>query len=52
MQMICKLIGGVMFENIKDFFLDALIDSAKLVPFLYVIYLVMEILERETGSRN
>ena len=51
MQMICKLIGGVMFENIKDFFLDALIDSAKLVPFLYVIYLVMEILEHKAGNR-
>ena len=49
--MICKLIGGVMFENIKDFFLDALIDSAKLVPFLYVIYLVMEILEHKAGNR-
>lgn len=40
-----------MFENIKDFFLDALIDSAKLVPFLYVIYLVMEILEHKAGNR-
>lgn len=40
-----------MFENIKDFFLDALIDSAKLVPFLYFIYLVMEILEHKAGNR-
>ncbi len=40
-----------MFENLVDFFLDALIDSAKLVPFLYVIYLVMEILEHKAGNR-
>ena len=40
-----------MFENLVDFFLDALIDSSKLVPFLYVIYLVMEILEHKTGNR-
>ena len=40
-----------MFENLLDYFLDALTDSLKLVPFLYVIYLVMEFLEHKAGSR-
>lgn len=30
---------------------DALIDSVKLLPFLFVTYLVMEILEHQTGSK-
>ena len=30
---------------------DALIDSAKLVPFLFLTYLVMEYLEHKTGER-
>ena len=39
-----------MFDSLFDYFLDALIDSAKLVPFLYVIYLLIELLEHKAGS--
>ena len=34
-----------------DWFLDALIDSLKMLPFLYVIYLLIEFLEHKAGSR-
>ena len=39
-----------MFDVLYDYFLDALIDSAKLIPFLYVIYLLMELLEKKAGN--
>lgn len=39
--------GGTMF----DIFLDALIDSGKLLPFLFVTYFVMELLEHHTGGK-
>ncbi len=39
-----------MFDVLYDYFLDALIDSAKLVPFLFVIYLLMELLEKKAGN--
>lgn len=35
-----------------DIFLDALVDSVKLLPFLFFTYLVMEWLEHKTGSRT
>lgn len=38
-----------MFELLADSFIDALLDSLKLVPFLFVIYLLMEILEHKAG---
>ena len=34
-----------------DWFLDALLDSLKMLPFLYLIYLLMEVLEHKAGSR-
>lgn len=34
-----------------DLIVDALIDSAKLVPFLFLTYLAMEYLEHKTGER-
>ena len=40
-----------MFSFLLDSFLDALIDSAKMLPFLYLIYLLMEYLERKAGHR-
>ena len=40
----------MMFELIADSFIDALLDSLKLVPFLFVIYLLMEILEHKAGK--
>lgn len=39
-----------MFEVLTDYLMDALIDSAKLVPFLFVIYLLMEFLEHRAGD--
>ena len=34
-----------------DWFLDALLDSLKMLPFLYLIYLLIEVLEHKAGSR-
>ncbi len=34
-----------------DWFLDALIDSLKMIPFLYLIYLLIEFLEHKAGNR-
>lgn len=39
-------------ELVIDILLDALIDTAKLVPFLFVTYLVMEALERAAGNKT
>lgn len=41
-----------MLEVLEDIFFDALIDSVKLLPFLFLTYLVMEWLEHKTGSRT
>ena len=40
-----------MWAEIPDYLLDALIDSAKMLPFLYIIYLLMEFLEHRAGKR-
>lgn len=34
-----------------DIFLDSLIDSVKLLPFLFLTYLLMELLEHNTGDK-
>lgn len=36
----------------KDIIIDALIDSLKLLPFLFVVYLIMEILEHKSNSHT
>lgn len=41
-----------MLESLWMIIKDALIDSGKLVPFLFLTYLVMEWLEHKTGSRT
>lgn len=41
-----------MLELIGDIVLDAVIDTAKLIPFLFITYLLMEWLEHKTGSRT
>ena len=41
-----------MWRTIAEITGDALIDSARLLPFLFVTYLVMEWLEHKTGSRT
>ena len=38
-------------DLILDSFLDSLMDSLRLLPFLFVTYLVMEYLEHKTGSK-
>ena len=40
-----------MFEIIWDALLDALIDGAKLLPFLFLTYLAMEWLEHRAGNK-
>lgn len=39
-----------MWAEIPDYLLDALIDSAKMLPFLFAIYLLMEFLEHRAGK--
>ena len=39
-----------MWADIPDHLLDALIDSAKMLPVLYVIYLLMEFIEHKAGK--
>lgn len=34
-----------------DWFLDAFLDSLKMLPFLYLIYLLIEVLEHKAGNR-
>lgn len=41
-----------MTEQFVEVFADALFDTAKLLPFLFLTYLVMEWLEHRTGSRT
>lgn len=40
-----------MLELLTDVLLDALLDSAKMLPFLYAAYLLIEWLERSSGQR-
>lgn len=40
-----------MFEIFIDVLLDALIDSAKLLPFLFLTYLLMEFIEHKMDAR-
>lgn len=41
-----------LMDLVLDILLDALIDTAKLIPFLFVTYLVMEALERAAGDKT
>ncbi len=40
-----------IFESILDIFLDALIDTAKMLPFLFAVYLLIEFLEHKASDR-
>ena len=42
--------GKVRGKDMLDVFLDAVIDTAKLIPFLFLTYVVMEYLEHKTGE--
>ena len=35
-----------------DIILDTLIDSLKLLPFLFVTYLIMELIEHKTSKKT
>ena len=41
-----------MLSLFADACLDALVDTARLLPFLFVTYLIMETLERRTEEKN
>ena len=40
-----------MGRNMLDIILDTLLDSVKLLPFLFITYLLMEELEHKTGGK-
>ncbi len=39
-----------MIDMIIDCLIDAIIDSSKMLPFLFLVYLLMEVLEHKTGK--
>ncbi len=41
-----------MIDLIREAGLDALIDTARLIPFLFITYLIMEYIERKTEDRS
>lgn len=46
------LLQYAAMELVLDILIDALVDTAKLVPFLFVTYLAMEALERAAGNKT
>lgn len=41
-----------MIEILVESFTDAIIDTAKLIPFLYITYLIMEFIERKASDKS
>lgn len=41
----------IMFETLVDVFLDALIDSLKILPFLFGVYLLIEYIEHRSADK-
>ncbi len=41
-----------MEEEVSELFLDTVFDSVKLLPFLFVTYVLMELLEHRAGART
>ncbi len=44
--------GVIMWSTILDALLDAVIDTAKILPFLFLTYLIMEWLEHRTEEKT
>ena len=40
-----------MWDLIYDSLIDALMDSAKLIPFLFAIYILLEFIDRKSGTK-
>lgn len=48
-----KCLGRIILVvDIKEIFLDAIIDSIKLLPFLLIAYLIMEYIEHKTTNKT
>ena len=41
-----------MIDILKDTFIDALIDSLKILPFLFITYLIMEYIEHKMSEKS
>ena len=41
-----------MLEILKDVFIDALIDSLKILPFLFITYVIMEYIEHKMSEKS
>lgn len=45
------LLEGLMYVDPVDVIIETIIDSAKLLPFLFLTYVLMEYMEHHTGNR-
>ena len=41
-----------MIDILKDTFIDAVIDSLKILPFLFIAYFIMEYIEHKMGDKS
>lgn len=45
------LLEGLMYVDFTDVLIETIIDSAKLLPFLFLTYVLMEYMEHHTGNK-
>lgn len=45
------LLEGLMYVDFMDVLIETIIDSAKLLPFLFLTYVLMEYMEHHTGNK-